>query len=242
MCAQCLQLEVTGHTSRTVERTATVTIEKKLIKGLREGLKAWTESDLAFAVARNGGSELALRAQLLHYLEQATGCLAFTESEGMRVDISLRPRFDLETGATLLELKHNNLHPGQRSCIENERKSAIAKLGHDKLKREDILGRYYLHFVHELSFADPPGPIVRSLNEHVGGTSYKRFQPVPGLDKVRKDVWQLMGGEPASYVINCPTDKQSTAALHCWLFAVSDKGKATLVTEFASKKRPKPSQ
>lgn len=219
-----------------------MTIEKKLIKGLREGIKAWTESDLAFAVARNGGAELALRAQLLHYLEQATGCLAFTESEGVLVDVSLRPRLAPATGSTLLEFKHGILHPVQLSSIKNDRKRAIEQLGHEKLKREDILGRYYLHFVHELSYADPPGPIVRSLNAHVGETPYKRFQPVLALNRVREDVWRLMGGEPASYIINCPTDKQSKAALHCWLFAVSDNGEATLVTEFASKKRPKPSQ
>ena len=200
-----------------------MSFEQNLMAGLHTGLCDWTRSKGAFAVARNGGAEFALRAHLLPYLEDATNCLAFTESDGERIDISLRPVRTPEEKVVFLELKHNLLLQ-KRGPVGKEQKKAIEKLQGLTSPRAAMIGRYYLHFVVELLLNEEGGDVVTSHNTTVGNASYKRFVPSEALQRALVGVEETMSCPPASYRVESPADAQATATLHCWLFSVPESG------------------
>lgn len=200
-----------------------MSFEQNLMAGLHTGLCDWTRSKGAFAVARNGGAEFAFRAHLLPFLEDATNCLAFTESGGKRIDISLRPVRSPEEKVAFLELKHNLLLQKQ-GPVGNERKKAIEKLQGLTSLGAAMIGRYYLHFVVELSLNEQGGDVVTSHNTTVGNASYKRLVPSEALQCALVSVEKSMNCPPASYRVESPADSQATATLHCWLFSVPESG------------------
>ena len=200
-----------------------MSFEQNLMDGLHTGLCDWTRSKGAFAVARNGGAEFALRAHLLPFLEDATNCLAFTESDGKRIDISLRPVRTPEEKIAFLELKHNLLLQ-QRGPVGKEREKAIEKLQGLTGPGAAMIGRYYLHAVVELSLIGQGGDIVTAHNTTVGNASYKRFVSSEALQCALVGVEEIMTCPPASYRVESPADAQATATLHCWLFSVPELG------------------
>lgn len=209
--------------------------ESNLIKGLHTGLRSWAESPRAFAVARNGGAESALRAHLLYDLEEATGCFAFTEADRKRIDVTLRSKNAPTAEAVLLELKHNLLHPTQQRYIENSRRRAIEQLTTATIEQSEITGRYYLHTVVELCDETPPQkkglPTKNSLlvpAHNTLVTHYKRFLPSDKLQKEFGITRGVLGTPFARYPISgIPTGVKAKATLNCWLFAVSKSGTPT---------------
>lgn len=205
-------------------------IETKLVDGLHKGLSSWVTSTGALTVARNGGAESAIRAHLLPYLEEATSCMAFTEADRKRIDVTLRPKSSPETEAVLLELKHNLLHPQQRRYISGS--SAVAQLQTADVHMGAVTGRYYLHLVIELcvdaATMETTDPLVLAHNKLV--PSYKRFLRAIDLQEELRKVRDIFKAPPARYYISeRPRGAAARATLYCWLFSVPQKGGASPV-------------
>ncbi len=196
--------------------------EQDLMNGLDAGLRNWAQSKGALTVARNGGFEFAVRAHLLPFLEKATNCLAFTESEGRRFDISLCPHDPSVKQAVLVELKANFLCQSPTTILW-ERHKAIEKLGTPTVTSKNITGRYYLHFVVEMAYDLDKGPtaLLNAHNKLVGTNSYKRFKSLEEMAHIRDAALEVLKGKPASYAISSPNGWQASAMLHCWLARLS---------------------
>lgn len=199
-----------------------MSFEQDLINGLDAGLRNWAQSKGALTVARNGGFEFAIRAHLLPFLEKSTNCLAFTEAEGQRFDISLCPHDTFVKQAVVVELKANFLCQSPTTIL-CERNRAVQKLRKPVSTSKDIIGRYYLHLVVELAYDAKKGPahLLNAHNKLVGSSSYKRFKPLEVMAQKRTTALRELQGKPASYVISCPKAWQATATLYCWLASLS---------------------
>lgn len=213
-----------------VTQEVVVNFETKLVDGLHKGLISWAKSPGALTVARNGGAESALRAHLLHYLEEATSCIAFTEGDRKRIDVTLRPKRSPDKEVVLIEFKNNLLHPHQQRYIRNSRLKAVEQLQGADVQVGTITGRYYLHFVIELCIDAATNETASSMS--VGHNKlvppYKRFLPANVLHEELCHVRAIFKAPPARYRISeNPELPTAPATLYCWIFSVPQKGKAT---------------
>lgn len=207
--------------------------ESKLVKGLDAALKTWSESPNAFSVARNGGAELAIRSSLLYELECKTGCIAFTEAGGKRVDIVLRKGAERD-GMYLIELKNNILHKHQQRYIKSSRDSACEQLFPKNLNGRKVEGRFYVHLIVGLvDSRDSKKPADSEFLDLCNSIwpEYKRFQfPNDLCSQLKRAQTKLQSVVPRSYRIPAPARGPAArapahAVLHCWLISVkSPKG------------------
>lgn len=206
-----------------------MSFETRLVDGLHEGLSSWARSPGALSLARNGGAESAIRAHLLHYLEEATSCIAFTEADRNRIDVTLRPKSAPNTAVVLLELKHNLLHKHQRRYICDSHDRAVDQLRKADAQIQNVTGRYYLHFVIALcidaAVKENPLQLILAHNELV--PAYKRFLPETDLQEALSHVHDIFRAPPARYRISeNPKTTTAPATLYCWLFSVPQEGDA----------------
>lgn len=222
------------------QQEVVVSFEIKLVDGLHKGLSSWAKSPGALTVARNGGAESAIRAHLLHYLEEATSCVAFTEGDRKRIDVTLRPKRTPDKEVVLIELKNNLLHPHQQRYIRNSRVRAVEQLQDADVQVGTITGRYYIHFVIELCIDATTNETANSMylahNKLV--SSYKRFLPANVLHEELRHVRGIFKAPPARYRISeNPKVPNAPGTLYCWIFSVPQQGKATPI-EHLSKLAP----
>lgn len=217
-----------------------MSFEAMLINGLHKGLGTWAKSPRAFTVARNGGAESAIRAQLLYDLENATDCFAFTESDRARIDVTLRPKSAPTKSVCLLELKHNLLHSAQIRYIEASFENAPRQLTRAEIVEGDVSARYYLHLIVELYRIAQKRPLDHSLVATHDGLvpAYKRFgtprEPSAGASTLLGRVEGVLGKHYARYPIKIDSrDPTGHAALYCWLYSVSKAGTCKPIQEFA---------
>lgn len=218
-----------------------MSFEKMLINGLHKGLGTWAESPQAFTVARNGGAESAIRAQLLYDLESETDCFAFTESDRARIDVTLRPKRAPTESVCLLELKHNFLHSAQIRYIKGSLDGAPRQLTKADVAEGDVDARYYLHLIVELCRTLQKRPRNHSLvatHDHMV-PGYKRFgiprESIESTTALLGDVERILGTHYARYPIKQDRrDLSGHATLYCWLYSVSKDGKRKPVKNFAT--------
>jgi hypothetical protein len=158
-------------------------------------------------LARNGGSELAVRSLVLGDIERETRSLALTESDGQRCDTNLRC---LRCGELLavIEFKHNLLSQGA-GLIWREELDAVMKL--HRAATEPV--KLYVHFVFGLPLA-AHSRICERHNAVPRLTRYKRFVEEAQLRSISEEVCR--GREVMEYPINPPTKDSSSAYLLCW--------------------------
>jgi hypothetical protein len=214
-----------------------MSFEIRLVDGLHKGLSTWARSPGALSLARNGGAESAIRAHLLHYLEEATSCVAFTEADRNRIDVTLRPQSAPNDEVVLLELKNNLLHRHQQRYIRESRNRAIGQLLQADEQIENVTGRYYLHFVIALCKDAQTKKNLRQLilahNEFV--PAYKRFLPADALKQELLDVQGIFQAPPARYSIaEAPESSAAPATLYCWLFSIPRTGNAEPVKRLST--------
>lgn len=200
----------------------------KLVKGLDAALKTWSESPNALSVARNGGAELAIRSSLLYELECNTGCIAFTEAGGKRIDIVLRKGAERD-GMYLIELKNNILHKHQQRYIKSSRDDACRQLFPKNLNEGNVQGRFYVHLI--VGLVDSRDTQNRADSAFLDAcnnmsTEYKRFQlPKDLRSQLELAKTELQNVVPRSYRIAAPDKGPAArapahAVLHCWLVSV----------------------
>ncbi|MDH4418336.1 MAG: hypothetical protein QE485_14025 [Acidovorax sp.] len=205
--------------------------ESRLVKGLDAALKTWSESPNAFSVARNGGAELAIRSSLLYELECKTGCIAFTEAGGNRIDIALRKGAERD-GMYLIELKNNILHKHQQRYIKSSRDNACKQLFPENLNGRKVEGRFYVHLI--VGLVDRRDSRKPADSAFLGVWNnilpeYKRFQcPKDLCSQLKLAKTKLQDLEPRSYRIAAPDEGPAArapahAVLHCWLVSVNSR-------------------
>ncbi len=222
-------------------RGGDMSFETMLINGLQKGLGRWAKSPHAFTVARNGGAESAIRAQLLYDLEIETDCFAFTESDRSRIDVTLRPKCAPMKSVCLLELKHNFLHSEQIRYIKGSLEGAPKQLTRAEVAEGKVFARYYLHLIVELFRMPQVGPndhLLAATHNHLV-PRYKQFKiPEDATEYTSGSLGQLegiLGEHYARYPIKPEAkDRSGHATLYCWLYAVSKAGKHKPVKDFAT--------
>ncbi len=224
-------------------------VMKAIAGGVSDALRDVEKLPMMLTALRNGGAESLLRALVNHRLEEATGCVAFTEAAKRRADLALI-RSEDNVAVAFLEFKHNFV--SQRLDIAYEMKKAKLQLISQRLGNETEMAAalgsravegpipvrqepvyVYVHFLVSLDHggAGSPSDLAVIHNRNVSG--YKRFFDGQSAAEQRAGAIKIARAELPNWV---PSDDEmrkflliheigsagARCTLICWAFVLED--------------------
>ena len=222
---------------------------KAIAGGVSDALSDVKKLPMMLTALRNGGAESLLRALVNHKLEEATGCVAFTEAAKRRADLALiRPEDN--AAVAFVEFKHNFV--SQRLDIAYEMKKAKLQLISQRLGNETegaaavgssaVEGSMptrqeavyvYVHFLVSLDHGSAGSPSGLAAIHNRNVTGYKRFfdaqsaaeQRAEAINIARAELphWEPSDDEMRKFFVSHeigPAGARCT--LICWAFALED--------------------